>query len=110
MAFQKGSETKAILAHAQELTVALSNKPLAMAEVLVDREFISNDVLAQMLVHKTAEGKAAILVEAVRESIETAPETFEKFIRILLESSSTKDVAERLSSTKQSKLRIASIH
>ena len=103
MAFQEGSETKAIVAHAQELTVALSNKPLTMAGVLVDKEFISNDVLVQMLVHKTAEGKTAILVEAVKERIETAPERFEEFLHILLESSSTKEVAERLSSTRQSK-------
>ena len=96
-------EMKAMLDHAQELTTVLSSKPLAVAGVLVDKGFIHNEILEEMLADKTAEGKSRTLVEAVRKKIELAPEKFEEFLEILSELIWTKDIAEKLRSTKQSK-------
>ena len=52
-------EMIAMLDHAQELTTVLSSKPLAVARVLVDRDFIHNEIFEEMLVDKTAEGNGS---------------------------------------------------
>lgn len=97
-------EMKALLDHTQELSTVLSSKPLGVAETLVDKGFLLNEILEEMLVDKTAKGRSRILLEAVRQKIELAPEKFEKFLEILFEQTWTKDIAERLRATKQSKL------
>ena len=100
-------EMKAMLDHTQELTTVLSSKPLAVAGVLVDKDFIHNEIFEEMLVDITAEGRSRILVEAVRQKIELAPAKFEEFLEILSQLTWTKDIAERLRSTKQSKFKLS---
>ena len=93
-----------MLAHTEDLTTALSTKPLAMVELLLDKEFVQSEVQDKMMADKTREGKAAILVEAVTHEIESSPDRLEVFLQILLEQTWTKEVGERLCSTYQSKL------
>ena len=103
-------EMKAMLDHTQELTTVLSSKPLAVAEALVHKGFFRNEILEEIFVDKTVEGKSRILVEAARKKIELAPEKLEELLEILSEQTWTKDIAERLRSIKQSKLSQANVY
>lgn len=97
-------EMKVMLGHTQELITVLSSKPLSVAETLVDTGFFRHEILDKILVNKTAEGRSCMLVGAVIQEIELAPKKFENFVEVLSEQTWTKDIAERLSSTKQCKL------
>ena len=102
MASFASPEMKAMTAHSQELTTSLSTNPLCVAGALVGKRFIQNEVLLKMLSDNTPTGNTAILVEAVRNEIEVAPENFIKFLEILSEQSWAKEVVESLRSTYKS--------
>ena len=95
-------------AHFQELTTSLSTDTAWVARVLVGKSFIQNEVLLEMLSDDTPTGKAAILVEAVRNEIEIAPEMFTEFLEILSEQSWAKEVVESLRSTYKSEFCVRS--
>ena len=95
-------EMKAMIAHSQDLTTSLSTDTAWVARALFGKKFIQNEVLLKMLSDDTPTGKAAILVEAVRNEIEIAPEMFTEFLEILSEQSWTKEVVESLHSTYKS--------
>ena len=76
-----------------------------MAGVLLSKELISRDVWSKILLPTiTPAEKAAILVEAVGNSIEIAPVKFQCFLEILSEQVCAKEVVENLRSTHQSEL------
>ena len=95
-------------AHSQELTTSLSTDTAWVARALVGKNFIQNEVLLEMLSDDTPTGKAAILVEAVRNEIEIVPEMFTEFLEILSEQSWAKEVVESLRSTYQSEFCVRS--
>ena len=93
-----------MLAHTAELTTALSTNPLSTVGLLLDKNFVKREVQDKMMVDKTREGRAAILVEAVTNEVKISPDKLEIFLQILSEQTWTKEVGERLRSTYQSKL------
>ncbi len=98
-------EVKSILKQTHDLTTALSNDPLGVAGILLGKELISEEVYSEMFVDLyTSARKAAILVRAVRNTIEIVPVKFQVFLEILSGQVCTKEVAERLRSTYQSEL------
>jgi hypothetical protein len=105
-------EVKSILKQTHHLTTALSNDPLGVAGILLSEELICEEVNWEMLIDSyTPAKKAAILVRAVRNTIEIAPVKFQVFLEILSDSRQVcaKEVVERLRSTYQSEL-ISLIH
>ena len=105
MAANPPPEVKAITMRTHDLTTALSNEPLGVAGILLSKELISRDIWSKMLLHSyTPAEKAAILVEAVGNSIEIAPVKFQCFLEILSEQVCAKEVVEGLRSTYQSEL------
>ena len=96
-------EVKSILKQIPDLTTTLSNDPLGVAGILLSKELICEEVYSEMLIDSyTPAKKAAILVRAVRNTIEIAPA---KFLEILSEQQvCAKEVVERLRSTYQSEL------
>ena len=97
-------EVKSILKQTHDLTTVLSNDPLGVAGRLLSKELICEEEHSKMLVHDyTPAEKAAILVRAVRNTIEIAPDKFQCFLEILSEQQvCAKEVVERLRSTYQS--------
>ena len=98
-------EVKSILKQTHDLTTALSNDSLGVAGILLSKELICSEVYSKMLIDSyTPAKKAAILVEAVRNTVEIAPVKFQWFLEILSEQVWAKEVVERLLSTYQSEL------
>ena len=96
-------ELKTVDAHSQELTTALSSDPVCVAGALIDKKFIQDGVMLEMLTKgDTPTKKASILAEAVRKEIETAPEKLTQFLDILSEQTCAKEVVESLRSTYKS--------
>ena len=98
-------EVKSILKQTHDLTTALSNDPLGVAGRLLSKELICREVYSKMLIGSyTPAEKAAILVEAVENTVEIAPVKFQVFLEILSNSEQVcaKEVVERLRSTYQS--------
>ena len=96
-------ELKTVDAHSQELTTALSTDPVCVAAALVNKKFIKDGVMLEMLTKgDTPTKKATILIEAVRKEIEAAPEKFTQFLEILSEQNCAKEVVESLRSTYKS--------
>ena len=97
-------EVKSILEQTPELTTALSNDPLGVAEILLSKELVCEEVHSEMLIDSyTPKKKAAILVKAVRNTIKIAPDKFQVFLKILSERQvCAKEVVEKLRSTYQS--------
>ena len=110
MASLSSLELKAMIAHAEELTTALSTNPLATVGLLLDKEFVQRNVQDKMMADtKTREGRAAILFEAVKHEIERSPDKLSIFLQILSEQTWTIEIGERLHSTYRSKLVFLSI-
>jgi hypothetical protein len=98
-------EVKSILKQIPNLTTALSNDPLGVAGILVSKELICEEIYSEMFMDSyTPAKKAAILVRAVRNTIEIAPVKFQVFLKILSEQVCAKEVVEKLRSTYQSSL------
>ena len=98
-------EVKAITMRTHDLTTALSNEPVGVAGILLSKDLISRDIWSKMLLHSyTPSEKAAILVEAVGNTIEIAPIKFQCFLDILSDQICSKEVGEKLRSTYQSEL------
>ena len=98
-------EVKSILMRTHDLTTALSNDSLGVAGILLGKELISREVYSKMLLQSyTPAEKAAILVEAVTNTIEMAPVKFSDFLKILSEQVCAKEVVGSLQSTYQSEL------
>ena len=103
MAANPSSEVKAILKQTRDLTTALSNDSLGVAGVLLSEDLICREVYSKMLIDSyTSAKKAAILVEAVGNTVEIAPDKFQCFLEILSEQVCAKEVVENLRSTYQS--------
>ena len=90
-------EVKSILKQTPELTTALSNDPLGVAEILLSKELICEEIHSKILIDSyTPRKKAAILVKAVRNTIKIAPDKFQCFLEILSEQQvCAKEVVER---------------
>ena len=98
-------EVKAILKQTHDLTTAFSNDSLGVAGILLSKELICREVYSKMLIDSyTPAKKAAILVEAVTNTIELAPSKYTEFLEILSEQVCAKEVVESLRSTYQSEL------
>ena len=88
-----------------DLTTALSNDSLGVAGMLLSKDLICRQVHSKMLIDSYAPAKkAAILIEAVTNTIETAPAKFSDFLDILSEQICAKEVVKSLRSTYQSEL------
>ena len=101
MASNTSPEVKSILNHTPDLTTALSNDSLGVAGILLSKELICREVYSKILSMNacTPKEKAAILVEAVTNTIEIAPVKFSTFLEILSEQVCAKEVAETLRCT-----------
>ena len=98
-------EVKSILIRTHDLTTALSNEPLSVAGILLSKELICREIHSKMLIDSyTPAKKAAILVEAVTNTIEIAPLKFTELLVALSEHVCTNEVVEKLRSTHQSEL------
>ena len=105
MASKPSPEVKSILIQTHDLTTALANEPLGVAGILLSKELICREVHSKMLIDSyTPSKKAAILVEAVMNTIEIAPAKFSKFLEILSGQICAKEVVDSLHSTYQSEL------
>ena len=105
MASNPSPEIQSILIRTHDLTTALSNEPLGVAGILLGKRLISRDVWSKMLLHSyTPAEKAAVLVEAVTNSIDIAPSKFPEFLEILSEVTCAKEVVESLRTTYQCEL------
>ena len=101
----RAPEVKSIIKRTPDLTTALSNEPLGIANILLSKELISTEVYSQVLLHTyTPTEKAAIMVESARKMVETAPSKFTELLEILSENICGKKVVESLRSTYQSEL------
>ena len=104
-------EVKSILKQTHDLTTALSNDALGVAGRLLSKELICREVYSKMLIGSyTPSEKAAILVEAVRNTVEIAPVNFQGFLEILSEVVCAREVVERLRSTYQSESLSSLVH
>ena len=99
----ENKESLTILTYQDKLINAISADIISVAEVLREREFISDEVTGKIARYSTAQEKANILFSAIREKIKTAPKRFPELIRVFSEQASTKDVAEMLHSAYQDK-------
>jgi hypothetical protein len=87
-------EVKSILKQTHDLTIALSNDSLGVAGRLLSKELICGEVYSKMLIDSyTPAKKAAILVDAVRITIEVASVKFQVFLETLSEQVCAKEVA-----------------
>ena len=66
-----------------KLVKALSLDPQGVAEILLAKGLIPENVEAQMQQCSTPREKATILVTTVRQRVEIAPKRFDEFIDIL---------------------------
>ena len=86
----------------------MSNDSLGVAGRLLSKELICEEVYSKMLIDSyTPAKKAAILIRAVRNTIEITPDKFQWFLdsEILSEQQAcAKEVVEKLRSTYQSEL------
>ena len=100
----ENNESLTILTYQDKLINAISADTLNVTDVLREHDFISDEVSGKILCpSSTAQEKATILVNAVKEKIKTAPKRFPELLRVLSEQMSTKDVAEMLQSAYQDK-------
>jgi hypothetical protein len=98
-------EVKSILEQTPDLATALSNDPLGVSGKLLSRDLICEEARSKMLIDSyTPAMKAAILVEAVGNTIKIAPLKFHVFLEILSEVACAQEVVERLRSTYRSEL------
>jgi hypothetical protein len=98
-------EVKSILKQTHDLTTTLSNDPLGVAGILLGKELICEEIYSEMFMDSyTPAKKAAILVRAVRNTIEIAPVKFQDFLEILSAQVCAKEVVEKLRSAYQSSL------
>ena len=105
MASSSSPEVKAILQQTHNLTIALSNDSLDVAGILLSKELICREVYSKMLIDSyTSAKKAAILVEAVTNTIELAPSKFTELLDILSDQICARQVVESLHSTYQREL------
>jgi hypothetical protein len=105
MASNPSPEVNAITIRTHDLTIALSNEPLGVAEILLKKGFISGEVMSKVLVAScTPTDKAAILIDSVRNKVELAPSKFTELLEILSEMECAKEVVESLRSTYQGEL------
>ena len=105
MAANPSPEVKAIFKKTHDLTTALSNDSLGVAGILLSEDLISRDVWSKILLPTfTPAEKAAMMVEAVGNTIQITPDKFQCFLDILSEQVCAKEVVERLRSTYQSEL------
>ena len=87
-----------------KLVISLSTDILHMAEVLLAKEFITEEIHSKMLLSSfTPQMKASILVSADRNKINIAPHRFRELIKIFSEETSTKDIFKILQSAYQGK-------
>ena len=100
MASNPSPEVRSILIRTHDLTTALSNEPLGVAGILLSKGLICRDVHSKMLVDSyTPAKKAAILVEAVTNTIETAPLKFTELLVALSEHVCANEIVGKLRST-----------
>ena len=102
MAANPSPEVKAILKLTPNLTTALSNEPLGVANELLSKGLISDEIYSEVLMPtSSATRKAAIMIESARKVIKLTPSKFTEFLEILSELSCTM-LVENLRSTYQS--------
>ena len=88
--------------HSEELIMMfVANDPELITGVLFSTGFIQDDALLKLAGDDTPNGKAALLVEAVRKEIELAPKKFTEFLEILSENFLPVDVVDGLLATYQ---------
>jgi hypothetical protein len=86
-----------------EIILSFQNDILDISSRLLGKELISDDIQEEMLLgYHTSKKKAAILVEAVKNTIRGNPEMFEDLLNILSEHNNTISVGKKLRSTYQS--------
>ena len=108
MAANSSPEVKAILKLTPDLTTALSNEPLSVANKLLSQDLISDEVYSKVLGYNHyATEKAAIMIESARKVIKLTPSKFTEFLEILSELSCTM-LVENLRSTYQRESALAS--
>ena len=97
-------EHTAMVKCSDKLVTSLSTDILHMAEVLLAKEFITEEIHSKMLLSSsTPQMKATILVSAVRNKINIAPHRFRELMKIFSEETSTKDIFKILQSAYQGK-------
>ena len=101
-------EVKSVSVRTHDLTVALSkhdDAPLTMAAILFSKGMISMEILENVSRGSLIKfEKAAILIKAVRNKMEIAPEKFSEFLEILSGETFSREVAASLRSTYQGEL------
>ena len=108
MAANPSPEIKAILKLTPDLTTALSNEPLGVANELLSKGLISDEVYSEVLMPtSSATRKAAIMIESVSKVIELMPSKFTEFLEALSELNCAR-LVESLRSTCQSESALAS--
>ena len=97
-------EHTAMVKSSDKLVISLSTDILHMAEVLLAKEFITEEIHSTMLLSSfTPQMKASILVSAIRNNINIAPHRFRELMKIFSEETSTKDIFKILQSAYQGK-------
>ena len=101
-------EVRAILKLTPDLITALSNEPLGVANELLSKGLISDEVYSEVLMPTSSAARiAAIMIESARKVIKLTPSKFIEFLEILSELSCAR-LVESLRSTCQSELALAS--
>ena len=79
-------EVRAMLKLTPNLTTALSNEPLGVANELLSKGLISDEIYSEVLMPtSSATRKAAIMIESARKVIKLNPSKFTEFLDILSE-------------------------
>ena len=100
-------EHTTMLKCSDKLVISLSTDILHMAEVLLAKEFITEEIHSKMLLSSsTPQMKASILVSAIRNKINIAPHRFRELMKIFSEETSTKDIFKILQSAYQGKKKL----
>ena len=100
----ENKESRVILTYQDKLINVISADTWSIAGVLLEYEFISDEVSSKILrPSSTPHEKATILVSAIREKIKTDPKKFSELMRVFSEQVSTKNIAEMLQSAYQDK-------
>ena len=94
-------EVKAIRRLTNDLTSALTYNTLDISGMLLGGELISDDARMEMLKPLDEKTKAAILVEAVKNTMKMYPKRFNNLLQILSRSEQNLKVVEKLRSTYQ---------
>ena len=95
-------EVDSILKFTADLTIALSNEPLGVANKLLSKRLISSEVYSKVLISTySANEKAAIMIESARKVVEITPSKFTEFLGILSELTCAQEIVESLHSTYQ---------